>query len=366
MIINVLLVLSVVSLSLLLFYSFYFFYRVSIYKATSGTFNKPISIVICAKNEEENLRNKLPKILNQKYFNFEVVIVNDQSIDGTSLFLEELEKSYSNLVVVTIDTHINKHPGKKFALTLGIKTAKYDYLLLTDADCFPNSENWAKLMCNNFNTADIVLGYGGYQKKQGLLNKLIRFDAFNVAQQYLSYALSGHTYMGVGRNMAYKKSLFFDNKGFANHIHIPSGDDDLFIQEVATKNNVTIEINTKAHTSSEAIESWKEWSYQKRRHLTTAPLYQIKFKGLLALFPYAQFLFWLSIVLLLIVKAYTIIAILLSVKLFVSYLVNYKSMKQLNAIDLYWIDPVYEFIYLLIQGIFVLLNLFNQPKKWSK
>ena len=366
MIINVLLVLSVVSLSLLLFYSFYFFYRVSTYKATSGAFNEPISIIICAKNEEENLRNKLPKILNQKYFNFEVVIVNDQSIDGTSLFLEELEKSYFNLVVVTIDTHINKHPGKKFALTLGIKTAKYDYVLLTDADCLPNSENWAKLMCNNFNTADIVLGYGGYQKKQGLLNKLIRFDAFNVAQQYLSYALSGHTYMGVGRNMAYKKSLFFDNKGFANHIHIPSGDDDLFIQEVATKNNVAIEINMKAHTSSEVIESWKEWSYQKRRHLTTAPLYQIKFKVLLALFPYAQFLFWLSIVLLLIIKAYTILAILLSVKLFVSYLVNYKSMKQLNAIDLYWIHPVYEFICLLIQGIFVLLNLFNQPKKWSK
>lgn len=366
MIIDMLLVLSVVSLSLLLFYSSYFFYRLSVSKANPGTFNEPISIIICAKNEEENLRNNLPKILNQKYFNFEVVIVNDQSIDGTSSFLEELEKSYSNLVVVNIEKHINKYPGKKFALMLAIKTAKYEYLLLTDADCFPDSKNWAELMCNNFNTADIVLGYGGYQKKKGLLNKIIRFDTFNVAQQYLSYALSGHAYMGVGRNMAYKKSLFFDNNGFANHIHIPSGDDDLFIQEVATKNNVTVEINTKAHTSSEVIEDWKEWSYQKRRHLTTAPLYQIKFKVLLSLFPYAQFVFWLSIILLFIFKLYIVFAILLSVKLFSSYLVNYKSMKQLNVIDLYWIHPVYELIYLLIQGIFVLLNLLNKPKKWSR
>ena len=281
--------------------------------------------------------------------------------------LKELEKKYKHLVVVTIEKHINKHIGKKFALTLGIKTAKYEHLLLTDADCFPNSKNWAQLMCNNFNTADIVLGYGGYQKKKGLLNKIICFDTFNVAQQYLSYALAGHTYMGVGRNMAYKKSLFFDNKGFANHIHIPSGDDDLFIQEVATKDNVTIEINAKAHTSSEVIKSWKEWSYQKRRHLTTSPLYKTKFKVLLALYPYAQFLFWSAIISLVVLKApIALIAILLGVKLLTSYLVNYKSMKQLNSMDLYWIHPIYELMHLFIQGIFVLLNLVNKPKKWSK
>lgn len=363
----ILISIAVSALSIIVCYILYFFSKLTFFKSTTSTFNNPVSIIICAKNEEENLKNNLPKILNQKYFDFEVIVVNDQSIDGTSFLLEKLEKSYSNLVVVTITKHINKHIGKKFALTLGIKTAKNEHLLLTDADCLPNSKNWTQLMCNNFNTADIVLGYGGYQKKKGLLNKIIRFDAFNVAQQYLSFALSKHTYMGVGRNIAYKKSLFFDNKGFANHIHIPSGDDDLFIQEVATKNNVTIEINVKAHTSSEVIKSWKEWSYQKRRHLTTAPLYKTKFKALLALYPYAQFLFWSSIILLVVSKApVALLATLLSVKLLASYLVNYKSMKQLNAIDLYWIHPIYELIHLFIQGIFVLLNLINQPKKWSK
>ena len=363
----VLISIAISALSIIVGYTLYFFSKLTFFKSTQTSFNKPISIIICAKNELENLRSHLPKILEQNYPEFEVIVVNDQSNDGSDIFLKELAKEYKSLVVVTIEQHINKHIGKKFALTLGIKTAKYEHLLLTDADCFSNSKNWAQLMCDNFNTADIVLGYGGYQKKKGLLNKIIRFDTFNVAQQYLSYALAGHTYMGVGRNMAYKKSLFFDNKGFANHIHIPSGDDDLFIQEIAAKNNVIIEINTQAHTSSEVIENWKEWSYQKRRHLTTSPLYKTKFKVLLALYPYAQFLFWSAIISLVVLKApIALIAILLGVKLLISYLVNYKSMKQLNAMDLYWIHPIYELMHLFIQGIFVLLNLVNKPKKWSK
>ena len=364
---HVLTAIALSALSIIVVFTIYFFSKLTFFKSKTIVFNKPISIIICAKNELENLRSHLPKILEQNYPEFEVILVNDQSNDGSDIFLKGLAKEYKSLVVVTIEQHINKHIGKKFALTLGIKTAKYEYLLLTDADCFPNSKNWAQLMCNNFNTADIVLGYGGYQKKKGWINKIIRFDTFNVAQQYLSYALAGCTYMGVGRNMAYKKSLFFDNKGFANHIHIPSGDDDLFIQEIATKNNVTIEINTQSHTSSEVIENWKEWSYQKRRHLTTAPLYKTKFKVLLALYPYAQFLFWSVIIILFILKAPIVMpATLLGVKLLTSYLVNYKSMKQLNAMDLYWIHPIYELMHLFIQGIFVLLNLVNKPKKWSK
>jgi len=358
---------SVVSLSLLLFYYTYFFYRLSIHKTIKGTFNSPISIIICAKNEEENLKNHLPRILNQKYFNFEVVIVNDQSIDGTSFLLEKFEKSYSNLVVVTIDNHVNQKIGKKFALTLGIKTAKHEHLLLTDADCLPNSSNWAKQMSSNFNTSEIVLGFGGYQKKGGLLNKFIRFDTFNVAQQYFSFALAGQTYMGVGRNLAYKKSLFFDNKGFASHIHIPSGDDDLFIQEIAPKSTVSIEVSEDTHTTSEVIQSWREWTYQKRRHISTAPFYKTKFKVLLTLYPYAQLLFWMSIILLFVVKAplYLVLS-LVGLKLLSSYIVHYTPMRKLNVLDLYWIHPIYEILHLFIQGIFVLLNLVSKPKKWSK
>ena len=367
MLINLLLATTVVSLGLLLFYYAYFFLKLSTYKASSLVFSEPISIIVCAKNELQNLRDKLPTILSQEYPNYEVIVVNDQSVDGTAVLLKEFEKQYPNLVVVTIDEHIKHWPGKKFALTLGIKTAKHEHLLLTDADCLPNSSSWAKQMSSNFTSADIVLGYGGYEKKKGLLNKLIRFDTFNVAQQYLSYSLLGFTYMGVGRNMAYKKSLFFDNKGFANHMHIASGDDDLFIQEVAKKDNVSIEITEQAHTTSAVIEKWGEWVYQKRRHITTAPLYKTKFKVLLSLYPYAQLLFWTALFILIYLKvAVAIAATLLVVKFLISYLVNYKTMKTLKVLDLYWIHPVYEIVYLCIQGIFVLLNLISKPKKWSR
>ena len=364
---TIILIVAIISINILLVFNFFFFWRLSKHKMKEASFSNPISIIICAKNEEENLKNNLPEILNQKYFNFEVIVVNDQSIDGTSFLLEELEKLHSNLVIVTIDNHVNQQIGKKFALTLGIKTAKHEHLLLTDADCLPNSSNWVKQMSSNFNTSEIVLGFGGYQKRKSLLNKFIRFDAFNVAQQYLSFALAGQTYMGVGRNLAYKKSLFFDNKGFASHIHIPSGDDDLFIQEIAPKCTVAIEISEDTHTTSEVIQSWREWIYQKRRHISTSQLYKTKFKVLLTLYPYAQLLFWVSIILLFVIKSPPFFVLsLVGLKLLSSYLINFTPMKKLNVLDLYWIHPLYEIFYLLIQGIFVLLNLFSKPKKWTR
>ncbi len=361
------LIIAAVSLLILLIYYFYFFFNLCLLNNNEESFNSPISIVICAKNELVNLRKNLPKILSQNYIDFEVIVVNDQSTDGSKLFLETLAKKHINLIVVEIDDFVTHNPGKKFALTLGIKTAKHEYLLLTDADCIPNSKNWIKKICNNFSKSDIILGYGAYRKEKGLLNKLIQYDTYNVAQQYLSYALKSQAYMGVGRNLAYKKSLFFNNKGFANHIHIPSGDDDLFVQEVASCNNVSIEISEDSHTISEVIENWSEWIYQKRRHISTAPYYKFKFKFLLALYPYAQLFFWLSIILMLslnIQPIYTLI--LLCIKLITSYAVNYESMKKLRVLDLYWIHPIYEITHILLQGFFVLLNLFKKPHKWSK
>ena len=359
--------LAIISLSVLLFYYLYFFINLRFNKSKSSSFNQPISIIICAKNELDNLRKNLPIILAQNYSNFEVIVVNDQSSDESNFFLDNLATKNKHLVLVDIDDFVTHGIGKKFALTLGIKTAKHEYLLLTDADCMPNSKDWAKQMSSNFNNAEIILGYGSYKKKKGLLNKIIRFDTFNLAQQYLSFALAGQTYMGVGRNLAYKKSLFFSNKGFASHIHIPSGDDDLFIQEIAPKSTVTIETSEDAHTTSEVIQTWKDWIYQKRRHLSTAPSYKAKFKVLLVLYPLAQLLFLLSVISLFIFKASLLsIIILLSLKLFIPYLANYKIMKQLNVQDLYWIHPLYEVLHLLIQGNFVLLNLFRKPKKWSR
>ena len=356
-----------ISLSLILFYYIYFFVRIILIKKNNSSFNKPISIIICAKNELNNLKNNLQFILDQNYSNFEVIVVNDQSSDDSINFLNKLAKKNKHLVIVEIDDFVKTTLGKKFALTLGIKTAKNEYLILTDADCIPDSKNWIKKMSSNFNQANIILGYGSYKKEKSLLNKIIRYDTFSIAQQYLSFALANQTYMGVGRNLAYKKSLFFSNKGFASHINIASGDDDLFIQEIANNSTVTIEPSNEAHTTSNTIKSWKDWIYQKRRHISTAPLYKMKFKILLSIYPISQLLFLLSIILLFILKSnINYIIILLSIKLMFSYIINYSTMRKLKVYDLYWLHPLYEVLHILIQVNFVLLNLFKKPVKWSR
>ena len=388
-----------ISFIIITFYYSFFYLKIVFYRKNKSTeleknnciskFNSKIddfglSIIICAKNELENLKQNLPKILSQSKlttiineqsitFKYEIIVVNDQSHDGSIHFLEEMEKKYDFLKIVNINQSINHSEGKKFALTLGIKTAKYKYLLMTDADCSPNSNKWSNIMFNCFfsnnNDFDVILGYSPYKKQKGILNKLIRFDTFTVAQQYLSYALSNLTYMGVGRNLAYKKELFFNNKGFASHIHIPSGDDDLFIQEITANKDIKvgIEFSKDAQLVSEAKSSWKDWTFQKRRHVTTSSFYKKKFKILLSIYPLSQICFLVSLIFSIFLKINpTLIYSVLFVKLFISYLINYKSMRKLNVRDLYWLHPMFELINLFVQANFVFLNLFRKPRKWSR
>lgn len=366
MLINFLLGIAVISLNILLFYYLYFFLKLNKKPISKSNFHKPISIIICAKNEADNLKNNLAKVLGQNYPEFEVIVVNDQSKDRTAVILKKFEQKYPNLVVVTIDEHIKHWPGKKFALTLGIKTAKHEHLLLTDADCLPNSSSWAKQMVSNFNKSEIVLGFGGYQKRKGLLNKIIRFDTFNVAKQYLSYSLAGFTYMGVGRNMAYKKSLFFENKGFAKHLHIPSGDDDLFIQEVAKKDNVAIQIDEHADVISLPKTTFSDWSYQRKRHVSTSKHYKTKHRILLFLYPLSIFLFWISSIVLFVFHPNVIlISSLFLFRILMYYFVFYKSMKKLRTSDLLWYYPIIEFFYLFVQLFFVLLKSRYKNTRWK-
>ena len=166
-------------------------------------------------------------------------------------------------------------PGKKFPLSIGIKTAKYEIVLLTDADCVPASELWIEKMQETYDDdTEIVLGYGAFHKKKGLLNKLIRWETFHTALQYFSYTLAGKPYMGVGRNLSYKKTVFFRHKGFSAHNNILSGDDDLFINNAATKKNTKINIDKDAFTLSEPVKSWGQWVKQKTRHYSTGKHYK--------------------------------------------------------------------------------------------
>ena len=212
---------------------------------------------------------------------------------------------------------------------------------------------------------EIVLGYGAHERQAGFLNKLLRFDTFQIAMQYLSYSLIGHTYMGVGRNLAYKKSLFFNNKGFASHLHLPSGDDDLFIREVSTKNNVSIALSPSAQTLSEPKETWLAWVKQKTRHLSTGGYYSLKHQSLLALWGLTQAIFWLLGSLLIYFSFYVQeVILLMSLRLLIQAVIYNKLMRRLGEYDLIWWFPFLEILQLFFQLIFLFSNVFKRKKGW--
>jgi len=330
--------------------------------------NVPISIIICAKNEAENLEKNLPVILNQDYPNFEVVLVNDSSSDNTLEIMKNFEAKNNKVKLVDVKTNETFWGNKKYALTLGIKTSKHDFLVFTDADCVPNSDKWITHISSHFsNKKAIVLGYGAYAKKKfSFLNKLIRFETLLTALQYFSYATLGMPYMGVGRNMAYRKDLFFNNSGFNNHMSIKSGDDDLFINEVADNTNTAICLTKESFTISESKTSFKDWVLQKRRHISTAKFYKSKHKFLLGLFYVSQLLFWvLGTVLLILGNNWEWITALIVLRFIIHILCFGFTAKKLGEIDLIILSPFLELFLITSQLFIFIANLISKPKHWK-
>ncbi len=357
-----------------MFYYWGIFSRLAFYKSKPKQNQyKPISVVICAKNEYTNLKKNLNLILEQDYPDYEVVVVNDCSDDDSDYLLRSFSDKYPNLNVVNIVKNVNFFSGKKFALAVGIKSAKHDLLLLTDADCTPKSNKWIMEMQNNFtNKAEIVLGYSGYEKKKGFLNKLIRYDTIMTAMQYLSWSLAGVTYMGVGRNLAYNRQLFYKNKGFTSHYQIPSGDDDLFINQVAKKGNARIEISAQSQTSSAPKKTFSEWYRQKKRHYSTGFLYKASHKMMLGIFSLSQVLFYVTmavLLILLIINAsyYNIILIcsLYVLRMATQMFIFKKTMNKLDEKNLLLISPVLDILFILFASFMAMSNLVVKENKWK-
>jgi poly-beta-1,6-N-acetyl-D-glucosamine synthase len=253
---------------------------------------------------------------------------------------------YSCLRFTTIKEDEKFRHSKKLALTVGIKSAKHDWVLLTDADCKAVSKDWIATMASNFlSPNDVVLGYGGYMPTKGLLNRIIRFDAFFIAVQYLGFALMGKPYMGVGRNLAYRKELFFQNKGFASHNFLRSGDDDLFVQQIAQKGNTAIEIRHTAHTISNVHTTLLGWINQKRRHITTSSYYRNGVRFWIGLEPLTRVAFWLTAILLLLNFYFPlIIGSILAFRIIVMHIILKISMKRLNERKIFIISLVYDLL----------------------
>jgi glycosyltransferase involved in cell wall biosynthesis len=338
-----------------LFYYLWFFRRLAFYHPEDKdlTRENAVSIIVCARDEAENLANNLPGVLVQTYRStHELVIVNDNSQDETRYLLEGLHKQFRQLNIVELKQEAKLIPGKKFPLSVGIKSAKYEVLLLTDADCVPASEYWLQKMQDAYSEGiEIVLGYGAYIKEKGILNMLIRFETFHTALQYLSFALAGLPYMGVGRNLSYKKQVFFRLKGFASHNHIPGGDDDLFVNMAATKDNTAIVIDKDAFTLSKPQNTFGNWIRQKYRHYSTGKYYKPLHRFLLGLYSGTHFLFYPLFITTLIFSDWRISLSIFSLRLLVQGIIFFKSMDKLDEKGLwpwFWLLDIWMFFYYLI------------------
>jgi glycosyltransferase involved in cell wall biosynthesis len=344
-----------------LYFIVFIFTKLNNYHATTveAKHLPAVSVIVCAWNELHNLRELIPLLDAQEYPNFEVIIVDDRSWDGSYDFLLSECKHYKNVKFIRI-SHTPEHlSAKKYALTLGIKSSKYDVVLLTDADCRPQGSNWIKAMAECLTpTKQIVLGFSPYFKYNTFLNRLIRYETFMTAIQYFSFALMGNPYMGVGRNLMYRKALFIHNKGFSKHTNIVGGDDDLFMNDVATQENTTLCLNPDTFMYSIPKLDWHSWYRQKRRHLSVSKHYTFNNKLLLGTLAFTQILGWvLFLILLPIVFHSNMVFLLLGIfiiKMLIQWLefstLNKRLGKTIQPLSFPMWDCIFT-LYFLIMGV---------------
>lgn len=351
------------------FYYSCFFLRLAIYKHKEKNISQthPVSVIICARDEAANLVKNLPGALVQKYSTtHEVIVVDDNSFDESKYILEAYKKTFKQLQVIELKQEAKFIPGKKYPLSVGIKTAKYEIVLLTDADCVPASEYWiAKMQEGYRENTEIVLGYGAHHKKKGILNKLVRWETFHTALQYLSYARAGIPYMGVGRNLSYKKSVFFRHKGFSAHNHVASGDDDLFINNAATKKNTEIMTDKESFTLSEPPATWKQWRKQKARHYSTGKYYKASHRFLLGLYAQSYFLFYPLFIATLLLFSWKLALIVFGVRFIIQSFIFYRTMNMLDEKDLFPVFLLLD-IWMFFYYFIFSFSMFKKPAKTWK
>lgn len=351
-----------------LFYWLAIFSKLARYKSPTPSNNskqQPVSVIICAKNEAINLKKNLPHILNQNYPNFEVIVVNDNSTDETGTILLEFQKKFSILHIVSRKSNDNDKVGKKFALSEGIKNANNEVLLLTDADCKPISPNWIQSMQDSIdNKKSVGLGYSPYYMEKGWLNIFIRYETIYTAIQYLSFALWGKPYMGVGRNLIYKKSLYDKVDGFKSHEHIASGDDDLFINAIAHLDNTTVIVNKSSFVYSDPKKDWKSFSRQKARHLTTGTSYQFKHQVLLGLLSSSHITHYFLGTFTFLLGSYTLAIGVYLARMSIIMLVGRSIFRRLDGRDLFVWIPVLDAMMVTYYVLFAPALAWGAKNRW--
>lgn len=364
----VLLGLLILFFSIQCFYYLFYYSRIAFHKEPfAPQSNVPVSVVVCARSEAKNIMELVPLLMEQQYPEFEVLVVNDRSWDDTKDILEALKIKYPALRMIHIEENERHHfSGKKMAITLGIKGATYEHLVFTDADCRPDSTHWLMYVASKFsNEKQIILGYSPYKKLKGMLNRLIRFDAFQVAMNYFSCAKAGMPYMGVGRNMAYTKTIHFAKGGFKSHYHIASGDDDLFVNQNANRQNTAVVLHPDSHVTSLPKTSFLEWKRQKSRHMTTSAYYKTGHKLFIGLYNLSLLGFYVMIPLELLLNNDLLISLtFFGVRTVMQILIFRLSAKWLGNKGFAFAAPFLELVMFFINLIFYFRSFFAKREKW--
>lgn len=324
----------------------------------------PVSVIIFAKNSASELQNKLSFVLKQNYPTFEVVLINNVSIDNTSEILEDYKEKHANIKIIDVENTEAFWASKKYALTLGIKAAKYNHLLFTEANAKPVSEFWISEMIHKFTTTkSIILGYSKYKKEGSLTNIFIRFVNLLTAIKCFTFAKSGTPFMGFKANLAYNKSDFFKVNGFINHLKINNGETDLFLKDAATKQNITYTIEKDSFIEIENPKSFKSWLSEYRENSLLMKNYKLKHRFLLSFFNLSKLIFYvLTIFLFFFYSWKTIVPFVLSYFL-VQYVVIGLSAKKLKEPYLIFLLPFLEISLLLIQISIFIANFISKPNR---
>ncbi len=355
------------SLLVLIFFNFYMFARVAFPKpAHEPDRDLPVSVVICARNESHTLKQLVPLMMEQDHREFELVIVNDRSDDDTWEVLQWMKPQYPKLRIVNVSADEKFSYGKKIALGIGVRAAKYPNVLLTDADCVPTSKDWVSLMATGFRSGkQIVIGNSPYAAHNSFTNILERFDGAQKSMQYMGFALAGLPYMGVGRNLGYSSQVFFSAKGPRRHHHLMSGDDDLLINELARAGNTAVIADPRTFMITKATPDLVTWIRRKRRHYTTAQHYRFIHQVLLILFPLARVVFWAMCIILAIKGMWWELVIGLAVKLLVLLPINMIALHRLKAGVVAWLALPLEWLFLLLDPMLYASTLLVKPKRWK-
>jgi len=326
----------------------------------------PVSVIILVNNQYNDLRKNLPEILNQDYPDYEVVVVNENSEDGSEELLERFSEQYSHLKIVEMKQSLNWFKGRKFPLSIGIKSAKNEILLLTDIRCTPATSRWiSEMVAAHDERTEIVLAYSTFHTGSKI-NIWYRFVAFYDALLYLSMAKSGLAFKGIGRNLSYRRSLFFNHKGFSSHYRINTGDDELFVNKAATRSNVRVQTSPASMIHYTKPLSFAQWLTNENDRLSTRRHFKLRHRLVISLFTTSSFFFYALFAALLIVNINLQIVLLFFLLRFISQMIVFGfAQKKLTEKRLLLLSPVFEIFLMLIDAFIWLKLLFSKTNKWS-